>query len=347
MIFIIHTCIHINAYDIETFNLNNRFIPYCVVLILNEKYKFFYKNNPDENLIFKSIEFIFNNIVDPSKIIFYVHNLNFDGFILLEHLSHLTKFIVTSIIKENSIYAININFNEKNIEFRCSYKLLPLSLKKISVSFNLDNKLPFPYKFVAQKTLYYVGKLPELHFFNSEEDYVECFHLNYKIFNLKYYAIKYCKRDVFIVKKFVSILFELISTLKINIIKLNIFSISSLALHIFLKKFNCNKINVKYNREVDSLIRNSYYGGRCEVFGNIETNEKLFHFDFSGMYGQCMLEKFCFGKIKINFDTKDIDRPGFYYIKYKSENFNIPILPHHNKLNHKLMFTNGVLEGVY
>ena len=66
------------------------------------------------------------------------------------------------------------------------------------------------------------------------------------------------------------------------------------------------------------------------------------------MYGQCMLEKFCFGRKKIIFtNLNDVNAPGFYHITFKSENNYIPVLPHHNKFNNKLMFTNGILEGIY
>jgi hypothetical protein len=47
----------------------------------------------------------------------------------------------------------------------------------------------------------------------------------------------------------------------------------------------------------DEYIRQSYYGGRCEIFGNPIENDVIHHFDYSGMYGQCMLEKYPHGNV--------------------------------------------------
>ena len=86
---------------------------------------------------------------------------------------------------------ISIKINNKVIEFRCSFKLLPLSLKTISLSFNLEPKLVFPYRFSQKKTLLYVGIKPDLKYFNSLIDY-NCF-LDFtkknKVFSFKYYLL--------------------------------------------------------------------------------------------------------------------------------------------------------------
>ena len=97
---------------------------------------------------------------------------------------------------------------------------------------------------------------------------------------------------------------------KININTVN--SAPSLALKIFDKVFNKNKIKLSYNNAIDKIARNSYFGGRCEVYGNPYENEQIFHFDFSGMYAQCMKEKFPYGKYKINNNVSEIKEPGIY-----------------------------------
>jgi hypothetical protein len=133
-------------------------------------------------------------------------------------------------------------------------------------------------------------------------------------------------------------------------------SAPSLSLEIFMKKFNNGRIKTKTNTVEDNLIRNGYFGGRCEVFENCYSSDYIFHFDFSGMYGLCMKEKFCFGKWKIfdKFKKENINRdfilknPGFYFGTFFSEDkTHIPILPHKNEINEKLMFTNGTIEGIY
>jgi hypothetical protein len=276
--------------------------------------------------------------------IFYIHNLNFDGLLILSSLTDNKKYEFTTFLKENSVYSIKILYKDLIVEFKCSYKLLPISLKKISYSFNLPEKLKFPYKFSKKENLNYIGKTPDSCYFNSLEDF-EIFKIyNKNIFNFRLYSIEYCKRDVEIVSFFIKSLYDILKDLKVDIKKT--YSAPSLSLKIFKENFNNKNIKLTNNVILDKYVRNSYYGGRCEVYGNPYDNEYIFHFDFSGMYSQCMKEKFCFGKYKINTNSKKIDKPGYYFIEYFSD-INIPVLPHHSFTNKKLFFTNGYLKGIY
>jgi hypothetical protein len=165
------------------------------------------------------------------------------------------------------------------------------------------------------------------------------------MFDFKKYSLLYCLRDVEITQKFMQIIFKLVNSFGIDFKE--IFSTPSLALKIFEKKFNNNQIKLKYNFLLDVLIRPAYFGGRCEVYGNPKKNEKIFHFDFSGMYAQCMLQNFPHGKHTIIENNFDLNKPGYYYIEFYSKQEYLPILPHHRLKNNKLMFTNGILNGVY
>jgi len=62
----------------------------------------------------------------------------------------------------------------------------------------------------------------------------------------------------------------------------------------------------------DRVIRESYFGGRTEVFGNQKEDEILLHYDWSGMYAQCMKEKVLGGEVIESNIIKDISHPGFY-----------------------------------
>ena len=202
----------------------------------------------------------------------------------------------------------------------------------------------FPYKFSNLNNLYYIGESPKSLFFNKEEDYEKFIANNKNFFNFKEYSIKYCSRDVLITSSFMSNIQKIVKSFDINIKK--IYSAPSLSLKIFDKKYNNNKVSIKYNTFLDDQIRDSYFGGRCEVYGNPYEEEKIYHFDFSGMYGSCMKEKFCFGKYKINKECIKVEKPGFYFIEYYSE-MSIPVLPHHRINDKKLVFTNGNLKGIY
>jgi hypothetical protein len=161
----------VNTYDVETFlnPINHHHTPYCVVFLLNQR-KFFIYYHDSKNILIESLIIIFSQIKISTTTIFYIHKLNFDGTLLIDALTHSKKFQFSLFTRESDIYSIKI-FNEKKIiEFRCSKKILPLSLKNIALLFNLPPKLPFPYKFASLDVLNYRGPTPKLEFFNSKED---------------------------------------------------------------------------------------------------------------------------------------------------------------------------------
>jgi hypothetical protein len=296
-----------NGYDIETFlDGNGMYIPYCICFNIKKRnYSVYY--NSEYDIIKESLDVIYNNI--KKKIVFYIHNIQFDGFIILDSISNYKEYSINVLIKNNSIYYVSIKKNNVEILFKCSYKILPSSLKKISKSFNLAPKMPFPYKFSNFDNINYIGNPPSEKYFNNYEEY-DLFIQKNKIFNFREYTIKYCTNDVFLTVSFIKIVISIISKFKINLDK--VYSSPSLSLKIFDYYFNKNKVSFNTNNNFDSFIRPSYFGGRCEVYGNPYDNEKIFHFDFSGMYAQCMLQKFCFGNYKIIKKPNNIETPGFY-----------------------------------
>ena len=294
-----------------------------------------------EDCIYKSILKIFS--YNFNEEIIYIHNINFDGFLILEHLSkNKVKFDI--FCNRLSIYNITIKLNDKKIVFKCSYKILPLSLKKIGFLFNIQSKLTYPYKFINKNNINYIGEIPDKSFFNDNEDY-EIFKKNNTIFDVANYTKFYCYNDVIITINFLKNLKDILKIFKIKLENVN--SAPSLALKIFEKRFNNNKIKLVFNNVIDKIARNSYYGGRCEVYANPRKEEQIFHFDFTGMYAQCMSERFPYGEYKLNLNDKNIKKPGIYWIEYESEDMDIPVLPHHRIKDGKLMFTNGKFIGAF
>ena len=332
----------INSFDIETFLQNGVFEPFCVSFYLFNKNKSFYYDE-NYNVIMESIKDIFESIEENQLEVFYIHNLKFDGTLIIHNISKYTIFKVSALIEEKEFYSIKIDYNEKSIEFRCSYKLLPISLYNISIGFDLKKKMDYPYDFVNKEKIFWKKTIPR-NVFKSEEGFI-----NYnKILDLKKYTIIYCENDCLITKSFVEKIYKIFFTnFKIDIISNNILSTPSLSFFTFYKKFNLKKIEKFIDKEKDLYIRDSYFGGRCEVFGN-PISSNIFHYDFPGMYGLCMKEKNVFGKsyFKYDFEKKEDLKPGFYNISWKS-NMNIPVLPHHNHINSKLLFCNGEGNGTY
>jgi len=330
-----------NAYDIETYidKKSGYFVPFCCCFIIDNKSYSFYHSHNGKDVITDSINFILDNF--KNKLI-YVHNINFDGFILLDYISK-TDIEIECLIKEMNIYKIVFKKKKNKLEFRCSYKILPDSLKNIATSFGIGKKDIFPHKFSSIENLFYYGEIPSREYFNSDDEYF-LFKENKKIFDFKKECVEYCLNDVNITVQFVNKIKEILKEFDVEIEKC--YSAPSLSLKIFIKKFNNNKISFNLKKKIDDAIRKSYFGGRCEVYGNPINGEFIQYYDFSGMYGQCMEEKFPHGEIKINYDVEDIRLPGFYFIEYES-NMDYPILPHKSFMDGKLMFTNGKNIGIF
>jgi hypothetical protein len=139
------------------------------------------------------------------------------------------------------------------------------------------------------------------------------------------------------------------------------YSFSAIALNIFEKRYNNYNILVKTDKKEDEGFRESYTGGRCEVFGNLyPTYEKIVHFDFKNWYGAIMQEDFPTGEFKKINKPENHDEPGFYEAEVLSEGFEIPILPNKHKedlgetsliwekdANYGVIYPNGRFTGTF
>jgi hypothetical protein len=144
----------VNSLDIETYLKDNFFIPFCVSINFRNRLCSFYKENINYNIILECITFIFLNIKEGSKEIFYIHNLKFDATLIIFNLSNNSEIEIKGLIEKGIFYSITLIKNNKIIELRCSYKLLPISLNRISLGFSLGlKKMDFPYKFVEEDKL--------------------------------------------------------------------------------------------------------------------------------------------------------------------------------------------------
>lgn len=243
------------------------------------------------------------------------------------------QFKIEFLIHKMRIYLLKIVFSNKTVEFRCSKKMLPSDLEDIAKDFRLKTVISYPYPFISKDNLYFKG-------------YLSYENKNWGFTDLKEQNLTYCNAKAKIIQEFMEKLRKtIIQDQKIDI--LGVLSSSSLSLKIFKKNFNKNMISLQTKQTLDSLIREGYFGGRVEVFGN--TERRVYHYDFPGMYGICMKEKFPHGEVKIllghQLDINALD-PGFYTIQWNSPNLKIPILPIKNEFG-KLVFLNGTHSGTY
>jgi len=161
---------------------------------------------------------------------------------------------------------------------------------------------------------------------------------NYHNLNIRDYLRIYTINDVRILKDGLDSFSKNLKELNIPFTKKN-HTCSSISFNFYLKCFN--KINLNLPSRDKNIINQAYFGGKCEVYGNPKPNEKILHFDFSGMYNQCMQEILPYGEFLFKDKGLDLSIPGFYYIEIEYYN-NYPILPIKTD---KLFFPNGLIRG--
>ena len=310
---------------------------YCISFSIGERiHTVTTKFNTEENLV----KDWFDTVKGTTKyVIYYSHNLTFDGYVLLKDLLHIDKKLKWLCIDYN-IYYIKLIYSGTKIELRCSYKIIPLSLKTLADTHLESKKYVFPYRILHEDyvNLQYVELNKQM--FNNYEDWVSYVKSGANTTVQPSTLIKnYCESDVKLLKKVVTLFAKKFKELDINI-RNNLYSASSISLHYYFKKFN--RIEKRLPRTLENYIRPSYMGGRCEVFGNAVKDEVILHHDYTGMYSQCMLEKYPIGKCIIKYPGA-VSEVGFYNIQFKSE-MDIPVLP--IKID-KLYFMNGVMVGTY
>lgn len=334
-----------NVMDVETFNDNNYVRIYCISYIYNNKLISIYIEKSNDELF----TLFLNNLLyeNDNIFVFYIHNINFDGILIMDYIFK-NKIKFDWIIHDNNIYSITIHYLHITVIFKCSYKFLPVSLKNLGEILNFEKKI-FPYSFVNINNLFYIGDCPPKYYFNDDVDdnsYLLFKSLN-KIFDLKKVTIEYCENDVKLTQIILINILNILKNMNPYYEKIfnNCYSSPSLSYNIYFKYWNFFKINKKILKENEYYIKKSYFGGRCEVFGNSYEFEIIHYFDFSGMYEQCMNQKFPYGKSYFKTQNLNYNNIGFHCIKYYS-NMEFPILPQHSEDN-KLIFPNGELYGCY
>lgn len=310
---------------------------YCISFSVGEKIHTITTNfDETENLV----RVWFDMIKYTTKhVIYYSHNLTFDGYAILKDLLQIDKKLKWLCI-DYTIYYIKLTYNGTKIELRCSYKVIPLSLRALANIHLESKKYVFPYKILHEDYIKLQCVRLNEYMFNNHEDWVDYIKSGASTTVQPSTLIKnYCESDVKLLKEIVTLFANKFKELGINIGN-KLYSASSISLYYYFKKFNY--IEKHLPRTLENYIRPSYVGGRCEVFGNATEDEIILHHDYTGMYSQCMLEKYPIGKCTIK-HPKTIDAVGFYNIQFKSE-MDMPVLP--IKID-KLYFMNGVMVGTY
>jgi hypothetical protein len=152
--------------DIETVNKKGVLKAYCVCLYDGkDKHSFFLTDFDNSNeMIEASVKFLMKRKYNNYRV--YLHNFsNFDSVFLVNSLHKLTKYTLKPSRRNGKLIDIQFKFGNYSLYFRDSYLLLPLSLRKLAISFGVDQKGVFPHTFVDEKGLNYIGSVPSLMYF--------------------------------------------------------------------------------------------------------------------------------------------------------------------------------------
>lgn len=222
--------------------------------------------------------------------LFGFNNSNFDNLFIYDKLHDEDPgtdilFTASSIkkIKYNNIHIFDLNL------------FYPGSLDSVSKSFGLKiNKGVYPYTFPNKNNLDYIGPIPDVKYFKSEDDYNLCLkELNGSEFNLKEITSKYCMMDSRLVYE-IAIMHLDQSIQKIGDKYYDVQKCGTGAA-IAKKAYNQVFQELDLKQSPDSIIEHErlrYKGGRTEAFkkyfnGN-DSGKRLYYGDINSSYPASM-----------------------------------------------------------
>lgn len=239
---------------------------------------------------------------------------------------HIYNIKYSWVFIEYNLYEVKIFYKNKIILLRCSYKLIPFPLKEFYPTFSCYKKLYFPYEILKNinfdlKCEIYPLIDKKFHHLTIK-DYIKIYNIN---------DIKILREGLFNFNK-------TLQQLGIPFTKKNL-TCGSISFNFYINYWN--KINLNLPKIHKNIIQQAYFGGKCEVYGNPKIDEKILHFDFSGMYYTCMKDSLPYGDFIFKDSNLNLNIPGFYYIEIKYYN-KYPILPIKTD---KLYFKEGEICG--
>lgn len=302
---------HVCFFDFEAY-IDEKHIhrPYSVsYIIFDETQKI------DLNVNKKDIKHIFGFDCDkkfldiiPNKTLCYSHNIKYD--ITMFNLNDIT--VKKACEKSSNIYSRTIDYNQKEITFKDSYKILPYKLAELPTKLGLSKdveKEVFPYDFYNYHNLTNYADT-NFDFNHSNEDSKEIMlelrksfksnskYMKFKrnifkyfdgIFNMKKYEEYYCNKDVEVLSKsMLKIRENVYNTMMADIF--NYLTTPSLAYEYFRQNVY-NKADIyKYSGIVREYIQSAVYGGVCTGYKNalLIIHRMLCDFDAVSLYPSAM-----------------------------------------------------------
>ena len=258
--------------DIETRNVKGTLVPYAIALFDGDNSKTFYVTDykDHKNMLISAIKSIMLRRYHGYKV--YLHNFsNFDGIFLFKTLVYLADSI-QPIINDNRFVNTKFKFNDNKykLEFRDSLLMLPVSLRKLAKTFQVEDKTIFPYNFISEETIFnnYTGEVPQYKYFDNitEQEYnLYAKEFKDKPWNIRDQTLKYCVQDCVTLYQVLDKFFK--QNFLINGVNGSDYvSLPSLNYANFRTKFlNDFEIPV-ITGEMYDFIKNNYYGGAVDVY---------------------------------------------------------------------------------
>ena len=301
---------------------HGEFIVNYVCFLEKNEIKIF--NGPDS--IKKFLEFVFAQGKKNTYVL--SGDLLIESLLLIDYLYKKDLYFYEILFFDLNVYNLKIFYNGCCICFFCFSKLWPNSLKNISSIMSVD--------FFQKLSALNLKKI-------LTENRFKLFLQNNEEFDNTFLGV----RIILTLLQAYQILEKFFANYQLSIIGNCIYSASSFALKCFFKKFNNFNIRPSLKNNVDLFVREGYFGGRNEVFGNPDDGDHIYNYDFIGMYGQCMEEEFPIDEGGFEFNLTNTELPGFYDITFNSIAMQIPVLPYRDKEFDKVMFCNGIMRGTY
>ena len=228
-----------------------------------------------------------------------------------------------------------------------SYNILSHKLEDLTNTYSTEvRKDIFPYTFMTEQTLFYVGPKPSKDYYNDDVS-LTAYNEIPENWDAKSITLDYLEKDLVslyqVISKFSDYIY-LNHTVQLT----ESVTISSLALKIYLTKFYSNNIPLINQNTIYKDIKESYFGGITEVYKPY--GEDLYYYDVNSLYPYAALNPIpgspCTFESNIDLPLEKVNNFfGFYYCKIKTSDLYIGLLPYRNKSG--VIKPNGEWEGWY
>jgi hypothetical protein len=359
----------IGVLDLETYYDENRDKSFTYAIgfkIYRGETKMFYKEvgQSSSDLIIECLKSMLIPAYHNYK--FYVHNLyNYDSIFILNAILDYNKvndnyFKINTIFRDNRIIKLTISIKvgkqtNRKITLVDSYLLLNDSLKNLGNTFEcVDTKGFFPYNFIKEDKLYYIGETPDISYYTNM-NYDEYKILKSDNWDCKYETLKYLNKDLDllmdIIDKFAHYVYDIYGVQITDSL-----TISKLAINILYTNYlkdDRKSLPLINNPVIYDFIKKSYFGGICEVYKPY--GENLIYYDINSQYpfvaknsipgNKVIYMELLKGEIEKGESLELSQLFGFFYCKVKCNNSYLGLLPMHS--DNLLVLPNGEFFGTW